>query len=503
MATTPNMSLDKPVVSGTDGPLWATMLNAISDVIDEHDHSLGKGARVTPAGLNISSALTFAGNDATSLRSTRFTSQASVFALAADVNAAYVVNNELYFRDGNGNNVKITNGGVINAAALNANTFPQQDVSSDMSITAGNANTHFAVDASAGNRELTLPFAAAVAAGRYYLFSDSTGSCSASRIISVIADGDDLFEGASTSVVIDVAYAWVLVVRTSDMTWRVFRSTQRATSTAYGSILLTGDLSGTAASPTVVKANGADIPAAGSLTTGHYLRVSGASALEYGALPEADTVTEGILRLAQDLGGSSTAPTVTAITGTAGVGLLRMQDLRWPDSVSNPSFGHLARSTAGGGTDLMIYAQDAHTNGNGGGIVLVAGAGAGTGTIGRIELGVGGIVAKTTMVEVATPVLNQAVVALCGNSPITSAQMPVNSGDGVVWLGNAFTAPTAEPGTGCIVYSSGDVFSLWPADSSVGYGFGAFLNAAVSGSQTKKIKVVSGGSIYYIPLYTA
>lgn len=47
---------------------------------------------------------------------------------------------------------------------------------------------------------------------------------------------------------------------------------------------MSGDVSGTTASATVAKINGATVPAAGSLTTGNSLHVSGSSALSYSAL---------------------------------------------------------------------------------------------------------------------------------------------------------------------------------------------------------------------------
>ena len=57
--TTPTMGLQKPEVSITDGPAWATALNASLDTIDTHDHSVGNGSKITPSGLNINNNLSF------------------------------------------------------------------------------------------------------------------------------------------------------------------------------------------------------------------------------------------------------------------------------------------------------------------------------------------------------------------------------------------------------------------------------------------------------------
>lgn len=57
---------------------------------------------------------------------------------------------------------------------------------------------------------------------------------------------------------------------------------------SIGSFTAGGDLTGTSSSQTVAKINGASVTAAGSLTTGHVLQVSGASATSYGYVANAN-----------------------------------------------------------------------------------------------------------------------------------------------------------------------------------------------------------------------
>lgn len=119
--TTPNMNLVLPDVSVTAGPQWATLLNAAYSLIDSHDHSSGKGVQITPAGLNISSDLTFGNNNATNFRTTRFTNNGSFTIGSSDRTALYALNNELYYVDGAGNNVQLTlNGAVDVSGAISA-----------------------------------------------------------------------------------------------------------------------------------------------------------------------------------------------------------------------------------------------------------------------------------------------------------------------------------------------------------------------------------------------
>lgn len=116
MATTisANMSLPVPVVGNEPGPTYASDINQCMTTIDAHNHSTGSGVPITPSGITISSDLPFGGNNATLLRSVRFSSQSSVLVAAADVGCLYESGADLYFNDGNGTSIRITqSGGVV------------------------------------------------------------------------------------------------------------------------------------------------------------------------------------------------------------------------------------------------------------------------------------------------------------------------------------------------------------------------------------------------------
>lgn len=107
------MNLTVPSVGVTVGPEYANQINASLNIIDSHDHSSGNGVRITPSGFNINADLPFSNNNATSLRSVAFLSQSSPLALPSDLNCVYTSGVDLYYNDGNGNQVQITSGGGV------------------------------------------------------------------------------------------------------------------------------------------------------------------------------------------------------------------------------------------------------------------------------------------------------------------------------------------------------------------------------------------------------
>jgi hypothetical protein len=109
----PNMNLTIPSVGITLGPAYASQINSTLNIIDTHDHSSGSGVRITPSGLNINSELPINNNNIISIRSARFQSQGSLLALTTDLNCLYVSGVDLYYNDGNGNQVRVTDSGGI------------------------------------------------------------------------------------------------------------------------------------------------------------------------------------------------------------------------------------------------------------------------------------------------------------------------------------------------------------------------------------------------------
>ena len=110
MATT-YLGMTLPSVSITAGPQWATELNAALTVVDEHDHTSGKGQRIVPAAININAELTFNDNPLTDAGYLGMFNNPSPLA-SSILNTMYVSGGELYFNDGAGTALQLTDSGT-------------------------------------------------------------------------------------------------------------------------------------------------------------------------------------------------------------------------------------------------------------------------------------------------------------------------------------------------------------------------------------------------------
>lgn len=154
---TPNMNLAIPVVGVDLGPDWAFNVNNNFSFIDQHNHSAGSGVPINPGGLNINSDLTFNGNNAIGLRSLRLNSQASpISAVSPDLGILYQSGVDLYYNDGSGNQVRITqSGGVAGSPGSISN------LTSPASASYVSANSTF-VWQSAASTPANMDFASAI-----------------------------------------------------------------------------------------------------------------------------------------------------------------------------------------------------------------------------------------------------------------------------------------------------------------------------------------------------
>lgn len=118
MTTLPNMGLVLPTRGAPGAGVWDDTLDANLTSTDAHNHIPGAGAPVPTAGLNINADLTFSSLYApTNLHRITF---ASIVALTGSNKSLFVnaADNELYWRNNVGTNVKLTLGNALNVGAF-------------------------------------------------------------------------------------------------------------------------------------------------------------------------------------------------------------------------------------------------------------------------------------------------------------------------------------------------------------------------------------------------
>lgn len=111
MSDTPYMKMKLPVPGTTPAGQWGGQLNeALRDHVDSHDHVPGRGKPVPSDGIKIDKDLQFRGNSATNAKSVGLVSQQTKIGTPGHV---HVVDGDLYFTDGHGRHVRLTENGQV------------------------------------------------------------------------------------------------------------------------------------------------------------------------------------------------------------------------------------------------------------------------------------------------------------------------------------------------------------------------------------------------------
>lgn len=202
VVNSPNMSLPVPVVGVEPGPDYASDINACMSLLDSHDHTPGKGLPITPAAISITQDLTFNNFSATNLASAVYTSQTSI----STIQSTYVKGVDLYYRDGNGNEIQLTISGNPAGGGGSITGLPDGTAGVDYStgvytfssatntpadlqigsLSLGNivANSKYLTlnppNAMAANYSLNLP---SLPAGNSYLLLDSLGNITTGALV--------------------------------------------------------------------------------------------------------------------------------------------------------------------------------------------------------------------------------------------------------------------------------------------------------------------------------
>jgi len=179
----------------TLGPEYANQNNEAFETVDGHDHTSGKGKKVPTGGLDINANLNFQGSKAYGLLSTQFEDQSSALSGALNAMSVYTVDGDLYYTNGSGTAVQLTDGGSPISVPAQVQNFEFTTLAGDLTIGPSDIFVHISVDTSA-QRTVTLPLAASVAAGRIYIIKDATGQA-LTNPITIDTQGADTLDNAA------------------------------------------------------------------------------------------------------------------------------------------------------------------------------------------------------------------------------------------------------------------------------------------------------------------
>lgn len=211
MTTTPDMNLVLPVVSSTIGPDWASLLNAALALVDSHDHSSGKGALITPAGLDINSDLDLQSNDLLNILSARLAVQSAPVLTA--LRSIQNVNGNFYWINAAGVAVQITTGNVLVNTGSGLLTYAQISAY-PYSILTSDAQKILGADTSAA-RTFNLP--AATNLMTVYI-KDYVGSADTNNV-SVVPLGTDTIDGVNSTFLIDSKFSCIGFISNGVANW--------------------------------------------------------------------------------------------------------------------------------------------------------------------------------------------------------------------------------------------------------------------------------------------
>lgn len=247
-----------------------------------------------------------------------------------------------------------------------------------------------------------------------------------------------------------------------------------ATTTSKGLIQLAGDIGGTATNIVVTRIQGKPIST---------LTPSSGNVLTWDGYVWKPAAPINVFSAGNDLSGSNISQNVIGFTGVVtspGTWRTVTGNCTVVDFVHNadPLITQDFAQSGSDGRSMTIRAQSA-TGGSrdGGDLILASGAPGPTGPNqlrGSVKIRFthslpagyprtalpSGSSYFSNMIELSEPAVGRRVLSLCNPSNLTTADMPSNSGDMVMYIRDAVTDPsTGSPSNGSILYSSGG--QLW------------------------------------------
>ena len=224
-STTTNMLLVLPTPGEQLGPTWATTHNTAFNLIDEHDHTSGKGKKIGVAAITIDGDIDFkpgtTAYPAANLSYLSFTNQSTLYANTLNFRLfSGGSDGELYWNDGADRQIQITSGGGVNASGVQANRFALRtsEVTGTYTIVASDGKSVY-LSNSGPAYALTLPVADSEA-GRFYVVKDISGNA-ATNNITVTAQSTNSVDGVATYVIASNYGSATFVNRGNSINWDV------------------------------------------------------------------------------------------------------------------------------------------------------------------------------------------------------------------------------------------------------------------------------------------
>ena len=184
---------------------------------------------------------------------------------------------------------------------------------------------------------------------------------------------------------------------------------------------------------------------------------------------------------AGDLAGNNVLQQVIGLTGAPdghGFNVVNSaaNKITFNSSVTAPTIDQTA-NPIGNGEFLTINAQPSSAFGFTGGEVIISGGSSAGGLNGGVQLGIAG----STLFQVTQQVSGQRVAAV-SSMGISSTEMPAGTGDVVMFIENATTAPTTgNPTNGAILYALGGQLRVKQQDGQ-DFSIGSIPNPSIWGS---------------------
>ena len=315
--TTTFMNLTLPTVSTTIGPQWATELNAAVTTIDSHDHSSGKGTKITQTGINITGTLELNNNALTEVGQVAFDNLST---LLTSTNLLQVKDGDLYYNDSSSNQIRITAGGALDVGSIGG-------IGGDYGSTAATvfytdaAKTYFFQDSTAARSKIDIGSLVGSTLGIDATTTTVTGTTTNLQATTTAVSGTTCtISNTNTTVSGTTTTLSATTTNVSSPTTNLSGTTTNLNGTTVNMSAATIDITGTVdfqAAPTGfgVVPLGAIIPIASNLTGAHTIPASGvmdAAGWQYcdgAAISASATMSGTIYNLTDDrfIQGSSTA----------------------------------------------------------------------------------------------------------------------------------------------------------------------------------------------------